>query len=84
MLYCFVLKVRAAVSTPMNAFKAGEGKRRGNIAGSPEVVVHSVKQVLPRNIKTFWLILKTRIILITSSFQNGKIPCHKISENHKF
>ena len=37
----------------LNSIKAGERKRRGNIAGSPEVVVHSVKQVLPRNIKTF-------------------------------
>ena len=37
----------------LNLIKAGERKRRGNIVGSPEVVVHSVKQVLPRNIKTF-------------------------------
>ena len=36
----------------LNSIKAGERKGRGNIAGSPEVV-HSVKQVLPRNIKTF-------------------------------
>ena len=35
------------------SIKAGEGKRHGNIAGSPEAVVHSVKQVLPRNIKMF-------------------------------
>ena len=37
----------------LNSIKAGECKRRGNIAASPEVVVHSVKQVLPRNIRKF-------------------------------
>ena len=34
----------------LNSIKAGERKRRGNIVDSPEGVV---KQVLPRNIKTF-------------------------------
>ena len=36
----------------LNSIKAGERRSRGNITGSPEVVVHSVKQVLPRNTKT--------------------------------
>ena len=37
----------------LTSIKAGERKRRGNIAGSPEIGVHSVKKVLPINIKTF-------------------------------
>ena len=46
------VNVRCQVSDKydaLNSIKAGERKRRGNIAGSPDVVVHSAKQVLPRN-----------------------------------
>ena len=36
-----------------NSIKAGERKCRGNVADSPEIVVHSANQILPRNMMTF-------------------------------
>ena len=35
------------------SIKAGKRKRRGNIVGSPEVVIHSWEQILPRNMKAY-------------------------------
>ena len=35
------------------SIKAGERKRRWNIVGSPEVVIHSREQILPRNMKAY-------------------------------
>ena len=36
-----------------NDTKAGERKCRGNIVGSPEVVIHSREQILPKNMKAY-------------------------------
>ena len=57
----------------LNSIKAGECKQHGNIAGSPEVVVHPVKKVLPRNIKAFLTNPKNKDNLnnfITSEWEN--------------
>lgn len=35
------------------SIKVGERKRRGNIVGSPEVVIYSREQILPRNMKAY-------------------------------
>ena len=35
------------------SIKAGERKRRGNIVGLPEVVIHSREQILTRNMKAY-------------------------------
>ena len=61
----------------LNSIKASECKKHGSIAGSPEVLLFILSSKFYSEIRCFWLILKTRIILITSSFQNGKIPCCK-------
>ena len=66
----------------LNSIKAGECQRCGNIAGSPEVVVHSVKQVLSRNIKAFLANPKNKDNLnnfIFSEWENT-MP-HKIGES---
>ena len=36
-----------------NSIKAGERKRRGNVAYRPEIVVHSANQILPRDMSAF-------------------------------
>ena len=40
--------------------KAGERKCLGNIVGSPEVVIHSREQILPRNMKAYLSNLKSK------------------------
>ena len=66
------------------SIKSGERIRRGNIAGSPEIVVHSEKQVLPRNMKTYLANPKTKAISIISFSQNGKKGCLKRLGSHSY
>ena len=55
-----------------NSVKAGERKRRRNITGNitRDVLVNSVKQVLPRNIKTFLANLKNKDNFTFSEWEN--------------
>ena len=37
----------------LNSIKTGEKKRSGNVTDSPEIVVHSANQILPRDMRAF-------------------------------